>query len=83
MAEENAFPYSKWLATLHPRHGIPWNLMLVVFAAEIIVGTVKVPPIANKTKSIELPLGDATATNVDWGQQDSSPWAAILLSSRL
>lgn len=39
MAEEDAFPYSKWLAKLHPRHGIPWNLMLVVFAVEIVVGT--------------------------------------------
>lgn len=40
MAEEEAFPYSKWLATLHPRAGIPWNLMLVVFVVEIAVGMI-------------------------------------------
>ncbi|KAJ4403433.1 hypothetical protein N0V82_010652 [Gnomoniopsis sp. IMI 355080] len=40
MAEEQAFPYSNWLAKLHPRFGIPWNMMLVLFAAEIVVGLI-------------------------------------------
>lgn len=43
MAEEDAFPYSKWLAKLHPKHGIPWNLMLIVFVMEIVVGKKKSP----------------------------------------
>lgn len=38
MAEEQAFPYSGWLAKLHPKYGVPWNMMLVVFAVEIVVG---------------------------------------------
>lgn len=38
MAEEQAFPYSHWLAKIHPRFGVPWNMMLVIFAAEIVVG---------------------------------------------
>lgn len=38
MAEEQAFPYSQWLAKIHPRFEVPWNMMLVIFAAEIVVG---------------------------------------------
>lgn len=38
MAEEQAFPYSDWLARIHPHFGVPWNMMLVIFAAEIVVG---------------------------------------------
>ncbi|ETS80657.1 hypothetical protein PFICI_08186 [Pestalotiopsis fici W106-1] len=40
MAQDRAFPYSEWLAQLHPRFGIPLNMMLLVFAAEIVVGLI-------------------------------------------
>lgn len=40
MAEEKAFPFSQWLAKIHPTFGIPWNMMLVMFVAEIIVGLI-------------------------------------------
>ncbi|KAH8667116.1 amino acid permease-domain-containing protein [Xylariales sp. PMI_506] len=40
MAEDKAFPYSEWLARLHPRFGIPFNMMIVIFVAEVIVGLI-------------------------------------------
>ncbi|KAF3765011.1 amino acid transporter [Cryphonectria parasitica EP155] len=40
MAEDKAFPYSDWLAKLHPKYGVPWNMMLVVFVVEIVVGLI-------------------------------------------
>lgn len=39
MAEDKAFPYSEWLATIHPKLKVPFNIMLVFFALEIAVGT--------------------------------------------
>lgn len=48
MAEEQAFPYSEWLAKLHPRYGVPWNMMLVVFVVEIVVGKYALFPSGTK-----------------------------------
>lgn len=52
MAEDKAFPYSEWLAKIHPQYKIPLNMMLVVFVVEIAVGRSKHDSIRDKSGSL-------------------------------
>lgn len=90
MAEEQAFPYSDWLAKLHPRYGVPWNMMLVVFAAEIIVGELNLTRALDLGGIIDILCAQALFLwEATWhfmplsvGREYSSSWHILLRSSR-